>query len=94
MTETQPEIPQDPPPPEETTPEPTGLTEAERAAARPGKPDPVDAPDDVDADAAKGYAVYDRTLGRFVGGVTADKPSASDARKLVAEGHSHKVVRV
>lgn len=28
------------------------------------------------------FCVYDPTLGRYVGGVTTDKPSATDARKL------------
>lgn len=52
-----------------------------------------DAPDDAADDVAKGYAVYDRTLGRFVTGVTPDKPSISEARKS-ARGHTVKVVRV
>lgn len=39
----------------------------------------------------KGYAVYDTTLGQFVSGVTADKPSDSDARKAVRKGHKFEV---
>ena len=39
----------------------------------------------------KGYAVYNTTLGRYVGGVTADKPSAKDAKALVPEGHEVEV---
>lgn len=34
-----------------------------------------------------GYAVYDTQLLRYVGGVTTDKPSSSDARKLAPNGH-------
>lgn len=78
---------------DDLTPEPvTELTEDERAAMRPGKPEPVEAPDDVDEDTATGYAVYDRTLARFVTPVTTDKPSSP--AKAVAKGHSYKVVRV
>lgn len=39
----------------------------------------------------KGYAVYDATLGRYVGGVTTDKPTAKDAKGLVREGHEVEV---
>lgn len=67
-------------------------TEADRATARPAPPEPFDAPKDVDERFATGYAVYDRTLGRYVGGVTKDKPSKP--REAVAEGHAYKVVRV
>lgn len=28
------------------------------------------------------YSVYDRELGRYVGGVTADKPTLAEARKI------------
>lgn len=31
------------------------------------------------------YCVYDQRLGKYVGGVTSDKPSKADAKKLV--GH-------
>lgn len=48
----------------------------------------------ADADPGSGYAVYDRTLGRYVGGVTTDKPSKRDADKLVGNGHVAAVVRV
>lgn len=58
-----------------------------------GAPAPMfEAP--ADADPGSGYAVYDRTLGRYVGGVTADKPSKRDADKLVGNGHIAAVVRV
>lgn len=55
---------------------------------------PFDAPKDHADDGATGYAVYDRTLGRYVGGVTTDKPSKRDADKLVGDGHVAAVVRV
>ena len=57
-------------------------------------PQLFDAPDDVAETEATGWAVYDRTLGRFVGGKLTDKPTSSAASKLVDEGHSTKVVRV
>ncbi len=58
----------------------------------PFKPEPTDAPDDAPDATATGWAVYDRTLGRFVTGVTPDKPTKpADA---VSKGHAYKVVRV
>lgn len=57
-------------------------------------PVPVDAPKDAPEDTATGYAVYDRTIGQYVGGVTSDKPSSSEARRRVAKGHVHAIVRV
>lgn len=57
-------------------------------------PELAPAPEDAPDESATGYAVYDRTLRRYVGGVTTDKPSASDARKLVGKGHTAAVVRV
>lgn len=80
--------------PFDDAPTTTELSADERAAMAPGKPEPVDAPDDVADDVATGYAVYDRTLGRFVTPVSTDKPSSSDARKAVAKGHSYATVRV
>lgn len=58
------------------------------------EPELYDAPDDVPEGTATGYAVYDRTLGRFVGGVSKDKPSRSDAAAAVDKGNAYKVVRV
>lgn len=56
---------------------------------------PFEAPEDAAEDVATGYAIYDRTLGQYVGPVKRDgKPSASDARKAVGEGHVHAIVRV
>lgn len=52
-----------------------------------------DAPEDASDELARGYAVYDRELGRYVTGVTTDKPKASDA-KDAANGHQHTIVRV
>lgn len=77
----------------ETQPE-TQPEQPELAEQSETQPELVDAPADVDDNVATGYAVYDRTLGRYVGGVSTDKPSAAAARKLVGEGHQHKVVRV
>lgn len=53
-----------------------------------------DAPKDRDDDTATGYAVYDRTLGRFVGSVADKRPTDSDAKGMVPKGHVHAVVRV
>lgn len=54
-----------------------------------------DAPADVPEDEATGHAVYNTTLGQFVGPVHRDgRPSATQVKELVPEGHSHKVVRV
>lgn len=52
-----------------------------------------DAPEDASDELARGYAVYDRELGRYVTGVTKDKPTTSDA-KDAAKGHKHAIVRV
>lgn len=59
-----------------------------------GVGEPVAAPKDAPEDTATGFAVYDRTLARFVGPVHTDRPSRSDADKAVAEGHVAAVVRV
>lgn len=76
----QPEQPETPPAPPEPAPEPEDTL----------TPAPEDAPDDV----ATGYAVYDRTLARYVGPVTSKRPSKGDAAKLVGKGHTAAVVRV
>lgn len=53
------------------------------------------APADADDDRATGYAVYNRTLGQFVGPVfRPDKPSASKAKSLAPKGHTTAIVRV
>lgn len=52
------------------------------------------APADTPEAEAKGYAVYNTTLGQYVSPVTADKPSKAEAAKFVPEGHTHRVVRV
>lgn len=62
-------------------------------ASKRGVGRPVQAPEDVSADDRTGYAVYDRTLGRFVSEVTTDKPSDEDA-KAAAKGHPYAVVAV
>lgn len=46
----------------------------------------------VDNPKGTGYAVYDTQLMRYVGGVTEDKPKASDAKALAPNGH--RVVKV
>lgn len=78
----------------EQTPEPTEL-EGQNPDT-PEEPDaPFDAPADrSDDDGATGYAVYNRTLGRFVGPVTDKRPSAAVAKRAVPDGHVHAVVRV
>lgn len=57
-------------------------------------PERPQAPADADDAVAKGYAVYDTQLRRYVGGVYGldDKPSAAAARKLAPNGH--RVVKV
>lgn len=52
------------------------------------------APEDTSDELATGYAVYDRTLARYVTGVTKDKPSKSAADKAVGKGHTAAIVRV
>lgn len=99
MSETNPEQPQpqlgdgETGPEPTTEPQPSGLTDAERAEAVAQVP-LHDAPEDRDADSSTGYAVFNRTLGQYVPGVSADKPSKSDATKRVPEGHTAAVVRV
>ncbi len=43
---------------------------------------------------ATGYAVYDRTLGRYVGTVTPEEPTKDAVKAVVPAGHAYKVVRV
>lgn len=50
-----------------------------------------DAPESIEGSTR--YSVYDRVLGRYVGGVHDSKPSTTDAKKL-AGGHSHAIVAV
>lgn len=88
--ETEPQLPGTDEP---TEPTPSGPTEAERAEAVATRP-LQDAPEDIGADAATGYAVFNRTLGQYVPGVDRDKPSKSQADKRVPEGHTAAVVRV
>lgn len=52
------------------------------------------APKDAPEGSSTGYAVYDRTLGQFVGSVTREKPSQAKADKVVRKGHTAAVVRV
>lgn len=75
-------------------PDPTPTPTAPRSTPSTSGPDLVDAPADADSDVASGYAVYDRTIGQYVGGVTSDKPTKGDAGKLVPKGHTAAVVRV
>lgn len=59
---------------------------------------PAQAPELYDApEGAEGtgrYAVYDRVLGRYVGGVTDAKPTTTEANKLVHGGKYAAVVEV
>lgn len=52
-----------------------------------------DAPEDVAEDDSKGYAVYDRTIGQYVGPVAATKAKAESAATKT-KGHRHATVRV
>lgn len=97
MSETTPETPDPTLPDTPETPETPGPVNPQ-PTADPGLPsgDPellADPPADVDSDTATGWAVYDRRLARFVGGVTADKPGKRAAAEL-AGGRPHAVVRV
>lgn len=54
-----------------------------------------DAPADVPEERATGHAIYDRTLGQFVGEVhRGKKPTDAQVKEAVAEGHVSAVVRV
>jgi hypothetical protein len=54
-----------------------------------------DAPADVPEDRATGHAIYDRTLGQFVGEVYRPKaPTDDQVKAAVAKGHVSAVVRV
>lgn len=55
------------------------MTEGTTEGPRPAQ---FDAPKDAPTKDATGYAVYDRTLGQFVGSVTKGKPSDDDAQAL------------
>jgi hypothetical protein len=76
MTDTSPE----PTPAEDTEPTPDDVNQAAIPKNR------------TEADGAIGYAVWDVQLQRFVSGVTPDKPSSSEAKKLAPGGHA--IVRV
>lgn len=67
-----------------------GTTEPQDDGLRPPQ---FDAPKDAPEATSTGYAVYDRTLGRFVGSVVGSKPSARKAQEA-APGHTVAVVRV
>ncbi len=56
-------------------------------------PDLFDAPKDVDEGEATGHALYDRTLGQFVGPVVKAKGDASKGVTKV-DGHRYVTVRV
>lgn len=59
------------------------------------KPKLFDAPADVEAKNATGYAVYDTTSGRFRGPVKRDgKPTTDDVERALPQGHQHSIVRV
>lgn len=75
----------------------TEQTPEQEPQTEPEQPEPAamfDAPEDVSEELATGYAVYNRTLGRFVGSVSDKRPTKTDARKAVPEGHTAAVVRV
>lgn len=56
----------------------------------------VEPPEDTPEDASVGYAVYDTTVGQFVGAVKrgGSKPSQAEVKRVVPKGHAHAVVRV
>lgn len=90
MTEQTPEQPEQLPDTEQTGPatdEPRTETDNEGRTLS-------DPPADVDEATATGYAVYNRTLGQYVAGVEAKRPTSSQASKRVPDGHSAAVVRV
>ena len=59
------------------------MTEGSSETTDSGRQDGIPA----DNENGTGYAVYDTQLMRYVGGVTTDKPSAADAKKLAPNGH-------
>ena len=66
----------------------------EQTEATPADDGLMAAPADAAEDVAKGYAVFNRTLGQYVPGVLDKRPSGRDAAKRVPEGHTAAVVRV
>lgn len=59
------------------------------------KPVLFDAPDDVEAKNATGYAVYDTTSGRFRGPVKrGGKPTDAEVEQALPKGHQALIVRV
>lgn len=54
----------------------------------------TDAPEIPEADQTGRFAVYDRTLGSYVGGVSDKKLSQREADALVPQGHTAAVVKV
>lgn len=52
-----------------------------------------DAPKDVEEGSETGYALYDRTLGQYVGPVAKTKAKASEG-VTKAKGHTYTTVRV
>lgn len=68
------------------------MTETTSTTTREAPP-MFDAPADADESVARGYAVYDRDAGRYVTGLSDDKPSSADA-KAAAKGHRYAIVRV
>lgn len=80
----------------DTTPEAPETEGTETTEAKPGRRGVgvrLPAPKDVSEEARTGYAVYDRTLGRYVTEVTKAKPSAKDA-KAAAGDHPYAIVAV
>lgn len=68
-------------------------TEASKGRYDVGSLELADPPEDLAEQESKGYAVYDRVLRRYVGEVTADKPSLAKAK--TEHGHeSLAIVRV
>lgn len=64
-------------------------------------PEPTPAPEptpDVapkpEATGSGRYAVYNTTLGQYVGPVTTSKPKAAEAKALVPQGHKYEVREV
>jgi hypothetical protein len=82
------------------------MTEQTPEGTQPPTPDPAPEPDTTEDDGlqpapedaaeatAKGYAVYDRTTGQYVPGISDSKPTAKQAKAKVPEGHTAAVVRV
>lgn len=75
--------------------EPSTETETETEATEATEEDLLFEVPEVPEDARTGrYAIYNRTLGQYVGGTDTKKPTASDVKKALPADHVGAVVNV